>query len=156
MVDLSQDAGGDCTYTFEAFQVNILGRAKCNAIEGFRRALHGVQDFYSHSNWVDHEDRNRPVGIGNPPGLGIMTDPLFLDLRASNNISDEISLNLTTGCYKLVGSCADHVTHQILNKDHGIINLDGPIGAVGPNTPRSDVGSNFALAVASAVRDSRR
>jgi hypothetical protein len=26
-------------------------RAKCAAIEGRGRVLHGVQDFYAHSNW---------------------------------------------------------------------------------------------------------
>jgi hypothetical protein len=38
-------------------------RAKCQAIEGFGRALHGAQDFYSHSNWTDVADPNKPISL---------------------------------------------------------------------------------------------
>ena len=38
-------------------------RAKCTTIEAFGRVLHGVQDFYAHSNWADRADPTRPVGV---------------------------------------------------------------------------------------------
>jgi hypothetical protein len=37
-------------------------RAKCASLEAFGRVLHGVQDFYAHSNWSDEADPGRPVG----------------------------------------------------------------------------------------------
>jgi len=46
-------------------------RAKCGATEGLARALHGVQDFYAHSNWADEADPARPTGDDNPPGLNL-------------------------------------------------------------------------------------
>ena len=52
-----------CTFTG-----GFSGRAKCNVIEGLGRALHGVQDFYSHSNYADERDPSRPLAITNPPG----------------------------------------------------------------------------------------
>src|SRR3954466_6759697 len=42
-------------------------RAKCTALEAFGRVLHGVQDFYSHSNWADEADPARALGDNNPP-----------------------------------------------------------------------------------------
>lgn len=159
MVDLSSS----CTFSFPFLQVNLLGRAKCNALEGFGRALHGVQDFYSHSNWADHEDTTQPISDINPPGLGFTDNAQFLDLRAENNISSMIPHNLTTGCFTTIGldktpgilGCKHRVTHHTLNKDHGIINLDGSFGPIGTDTPRSGVPGNFELAVNAAVRDSK-
>ena len=60
------DLGSDCT-----FVLGVPGRAKCNAIEGLGRALHGSQDFYSHSNWADEPDPGRPINPSNPPGLNL-------------------------------------------------------------------------------------
>ena len=54
----------DCRF-FEAAET----RAKCASLEGLGRALHGVQDFYSHSNWADEADPTRPIDDTNPPGL---------------------------------------------------------------------------------------
>lgn len=65
----------DCTFTLGA-----PGRGKCNGIEGFGRALHGVQDFYAHSNWTDKPDPGRPIGTGNPPAS---TSPCLLPSSAS-------------------------------------------------------------------------
>jgi len=56
-------------------------RAKCASIEGLGRVLHGVQDFYSHSNWADEADPARPIGVENPPGLNRPGPSPLLDLR---------------------------------------------------------------------------
>ena len=68
-------------------------RAKCNAIEGIGRTLHGAQDFYAHSNWADEADPARPVGPENPPGLNLPGPSSVLDLRTSSspNVPAELS-----------------------------------------------------------------
>ncbi|KAK0750897.1 hypothetical protein B0T18DRAFT_478048 [Schizothecium vesticola] len=156
--------GGDCTFAFASLQTNERGRAKCNVIEGLGRALHGVQDFYAHSNWVDRADPSQPISHVNPPGLA-RTDraPFLTDLAATGPIDPaQIPHNLSTGCFVLpdktpgVGGCTDRVTHHTLTKDHGIIFLNGSFGDAGPDTPRSEaVPGNFELAVQAAVEDSQ-
>lgn len=163
MVGLSGPFAGDCTFAFPALQGNGSGRAKCHALEGLGRALHGVQDFYSHSNWADSANPNLPIGVSNPPGLAMAGTAPFLDLRATGPIPPEqIPLNLTTGCFALpdsspgTGDCAGRVTHRALSKDNGVIRLDGSFGDVGPDSPRSEaVPANFRLAVQAAIRSSR-
>jgi hypothetical protein len=162
MVELSDRPGGDCTFAFPEWQSDDFGRAKCNVIEGFGRALHGVQDFYSHSNWVDHADPTKPIGLFNPPGLGINGTAPFLSLRGNGTIPlDQIPRNLTTGCFSLPdtpsgsGECQGRITHHALSKDKGIIHLDGSVGTV-PMDPRSEAfPGNFPLAVQAAIQHSR-
>jgi hypothetical protein len=162
MVELTGRPGGDCTFAFPEWQSDDFGRAKCHAIEGFGRALHGVQDFYSHSNWVDHADPTKPIGLSNPPGLGMNGIAPFLNLRGNGVIPpDQIPLNLTTGCFSLPdsplgsGECEGRITHHALSKDKGIIHLDGSVGAVAMD-PRSEAfPSNFPLAVQAAIHHSR-
>jgi len=163
MVDLSSTFG-NCLFAFPSLQNHQSGRAKCNVIEGFGRALHGVQDFYAHSNWVDKADPSQPISDINPPGLG-RTDraPFVVDLGATGPIPpDQIPHNLSTGCFVLSdktpgeGDCAGRVTHHTLTKDHGIIHLNGTFGASGPDTPRTEaIDDNFQLAVKAAVEASR-
>ncbi|MEW1751708.1 CinY protein [Streptomyces angustmyceticus] len=136
------------------FALGIPGRAKCEALEGLGRALHGTQDFYSHSNWTDHADPRRATGTANPPGLGRTTPAPFLRLADPAAIST-VPTALTTGCFTLLpGGCAGRVTHDTLNKDTGII--DAVSGAAtGPTTSRGKVAGNFAAAVAVAVENTR-
>ncbi|KAK4125823.1 hypothetical protein N657DRAFT_569150 [Parathielavia appendiculata] len=159
MVDLS---GGDCAFAFPAWQSDGFGRAKCNVIEGLGRALHGIQDFYSHSNWVDSADPTKPIGVSNPPGLGMNGSAPFLNLRGNSTIPpDLIPHNLTTGCFALPdspegsGECEGRITHGALSKDKGIINLDGTFGDEAMD-PRSEASpNNFPLAVQAAIQHSR-
>jgi hypothetical protein len=57
--------------------------AKCKVVDGFGRALHAAEDFWSHTNWADQANPDEPTilpGTGddaaptynilNPPGLG--------------------------------------------------------------------------------------
>jgi hypothetical protein len=128
-------------------------RAKCAALEGFGRALHGVQDFYAHSNWADEADPALPIGDENPPGLDLPAPSPVLDLRRDTTSS--IPAGLSTGCFVVrdevpgVGECASRVTHAALNKDRGLINADTG-EAIDPTTPRGMVEGNFAKAVAGA------
>jgi hypothetical protein len=138
---------------------NNEARAKCGSLEGLGRALHGVQDFYSHSNWADEADPSRPIGPENPPGLHRPGPSVVLDLRGTSPVS--VPAELTTGCFVLkdrspgVGECLDRVTHAALNKDNGLI--DPRSGdATEPTTPRGAVGQNFAEAVAAAIAETRR
>jgi hypothetical protein len=133
-------------------------RAKCTALESFGRALHGVQDFYAHSNWTDVGDPDRPAGAGNPPGLRRSAPSPVLDLRGSG--APAVPADLTTGCFVLrdqipgVGACAGRVTHAALNKDNGLVDpADGTTSA--PATLRGRTGQNFARAVAGAVIETR-
>jgi hypothetical protein len=134
-------------------------RAKCTSLEHFGRALHGVQDFYSHSNWSDTADPDRPIGVDNPPGLNLPAPSPILDLRGSG--TPTVPADLTTGCFVLrdtvpgVEECAGRVTHAALNKDLGLIDPNTG-SATGPTTPRGMVGSNFAKAVAGAIAETRR
>jgi hypothetical protein len=162
-----------CRFSFPELHLHVFARGKCSAIEGFGRALHGIQDFYAHSNWVDSPAEG-PVGLGNPPGLGRDDVPTFLDLRAENEIEEQVPHNLSTGCFGgaltdgPVGQsghplepgsmdCTGRITHHTLNKDNGIIDPHtGSTTFPGPNTPRSDVEGNFERAVQAAIKDSQR
>jgi hypothetical protein len=134
-------------------------RAKCATLEGFGRALHGVQDFYAHSNWADQADPGLPVGDENPPGLDLPAPSPLLDLRGA--AAPDPPAELSTGCFVArdevpgVGNCQLRVTHAALNKDRG--QIDPVTGAAtDPTTPRGMVGTNFAKAVSGAVTETRR
>lgn len=133
-------------------------RAKCASLEGFGRALHGAQDFYAHSNWVDDADPGRPVGADNPPGLDLPAPSPVLDLRSDT--APSVPTDLSTGCFVVrdevpgVGECEDRVTHAALNKDRGLI--DPATGrTTDPTTPRGMVEDNFAKAVAGATEETQ-
>jgi hypothetical protein len=142
------DLTNTCTFTG-----GFNGRAKCNVLEGFGRALHGVQDFYSHSNYADERDPARPAGVNNPPGLANTGPAAVMSLRGAVGA---IPADLSTGCFVIFGNgCRNRVTHDTLNKDNGIID---PVtgAATGPTTARGRIGTNFARAVAGAIADTRR
>jgi hypothetical protein len=146
------DITSDCT-----FVGGVPGRAKCNAIEGLGRALHGAQDFYSHSNWADQSDPSRPISISNPPGLGLPGPSPILDLAGTS--TPTIPTDLTTGYYAGIFSdkCPgkNRVTHACLNKDEALI--DPTSGAASdPKTPRGQVGGNEQAAVSGAIAETRR
>jgi hypothetical protein len=146
------DLTSDCT-----FAGGVAGRAKCNAIEGLGRALHGAQDFYSHSNWADEADPSRPIGITNPKGLNLPGPSPILDLVGTG--TPAIPPDLVTGFYPGVftDTCprAGRITHACLNKDKVLI--DPVSGATSdPQTPRGRVGTNAAKAVAGAIAETRR
>jgi hypothetical protein len=148
------DIAAECR-VFEAAE----GRAKCSTLEALGRVLHGVQDFYAHSNWADVGDPARPIGEDNPPGLSRTGPNPMFDLRKETPAT--VPAELTTGCFVLrdevagVGDCADRVTHAALNKDNGLV--DPETGeATDPTTPRGMVKDNFARAVAGAIEETRR
>ncbi|KAE9974487.1 hypothetical protein EG328_003817 [Venturia inaequalis] len=162
-----------CRFSFPELHLHIFARGKCSAIEGFGRALHGIQDFYAHSNWADSPAEG-PIGLSNPPGLGRDDPPTFLDLRAENAIDEQVPKNLSTGCFGggltdgPIGQpghplepgsmdCTGRITHHTMNKDNGIIDpYTGTTNSPGPNTPRSNIEDNFERAVRAAIKDSQR
>ncbi|KAK3361297.1 hypothetical protein B0T24DRAFT_585868, partial [Lasiosphaeria ovina] len=150
------------------------GRAKCEALEGFGRALHGVQDFYSHSNWADVADTKVNISRTNPPGLSLPASSFILDLRsAASPAGLTVPDDLTTGCF--ISSFGDplggakecikqgRITHDTLNKDKGVIG-DAPSVALPPGTPltsgpgtaRGQIAHNFEQAVVGAIGETRR
>ncbi|MCB5168419.1 CinY protein [Streptomyces bambusae] len=144
------DLSSDCT-----FVLGVTGRGKCNAIEGFGRALHGTEDFYSHSNWADRADSRSAIGIANPPGLARTGAAPFLRLAAPAPAAADIPADLSTGCFSLnPWGCGKRITHSVLNKDNGIIDpLTGE--ATAPTTPRGQIEANFSAAVQAAIADTR-
>ncbi|KAF7131437.1 hypothetical protein CNMCM5793_004608 [Aspergillus hiratsukae] len=133
------------------------GNAKCSVLAGFGAALHGFQDFYSHSNWGDSELTSDAVDT---PGLRQVEPAPFLDVWASKGLSNaNIPENLTTECYHdpVTDSpnCSDRITHKTLNKDLGII--DPVSGATSsPTTERGQYDGNFNAAVQLAIQETRR
>ncbi|TGZ78500.1 hypothetical protein EX30DRAFT_343216 [Ascodesmis nigricans] len=144
----------DTSCTFGPFP-NTPGDAKCEALEGFGRALHGVQDIYSHSNWGDTSNASLPISITNPPGLGRSGVIPWMDLRQTGGVTAE--QNFATGCFLDLPNvaCVGRITHGTLNKDGGEINA-GSGAATLPRTTRGQIGTNFANAVSGAIADSKR
>jgi hypothetical protein len=135
-----------CTY------LGQKGRAKCNVIEDFGLMLHASQDFYSHSNWVDHPAAG-PTTLSNPVGLGHAGRSPWLDLRRDSAFPQ----GLITGCFDTISiaspekGCPGHIKHEDLNKDKGTI--DPQLGA--GTTNRGKVNANFQHAVEAAIDDTR-
>lgn len=139
------------------------GTAKCRALEGLGRALHGVQDFYSHSNWTDTAAPGA-TGPTNPPGLGHTGIAPFMDLTPAAAPTPDPGL--ITGYYE--GFFSDkckaanvRVRHACLNKDLAKITVDSGADPVtytvsDPLTVRGKVGDNEKKAVDAAVADTRR
>ncbi|MFH8788277.1 hypothetical protein [Streptomyces roseoverticillatus] len=132
-------------------------RAKCKAFKAFGESLHGIQDFYAHSNWTDKAGTGKPPGIHNPPGLNRPAPSPLLDLTASRPPAD-IPVDLSTGCFYLPGSgsCTGRIAHSDdMNKDNGLI--DQRTGAASdPTTPRGKAAGNFDRAVHGAITETRR
>ena len=148
------DLAVDCNYI--PYQSD---RAKCNALGGFGKALHGVQDFYAHSNWADVA--KAPHNVKNPPGLGMREVAPMLDMSAP--LDFDIPRNLSTGCFSLLENeqfpwmspCKDRITHDILNKDTGHISPSSG-KASWASTRRGKKNGNFKEAVRLAVLDTQR
>lgn len=132
------------------------------ALHDFGRALHAVQDFYSHSNWGDLA-RPGPVGRENPPGLNQRTPTLLFNLLMPQPTAAQVPYELSTGCYD--DGCEGRVVHggykeaeeqdRALNKDKGRIDDAGH--ASDPKTYRGqgNGGHNFRQAVGDAISDTR-
>lgn len=147
------DLNSNCT-----FVGGFKGRAKCNAIEGLGRALHGVQDFYAHSNWVGDSDILQPVGLENPPGLQRRDPAPFMELASPGPFPVEsVPVELTTGCFGTPVGCSGRISHGALNKDTGTIGFDWRnLTYANATTFRGKVEANFWHAVNLAIIDTRR
>ena len=154
----AMDISGDNRCTF----VLTSGRAKCDELEAFGRALHAVQDFYSHSNYADTANPALPPSLTNPPGVGMTTIADFWDL--SNPTITSVPNPLASGCYPN-SSCTNRVTHDdALNKDTASIDWRGgasaTVSCTKNGTPicstRGLIGDNEANAVRLAILETRR
>lgn len=129
------------------------GRAKCNVLEDLGLAFHTAQDFYAHTNWVDIPDKNRPIGLTNPPGLGHSGPAPWMN--PLKHVAPPAGL--ISGCFQGIPErlfCRGRVHHADLNKDTGPINPRTGRAGIG-TTERGRVNGNFARAVAAAVQDTR-
>jgi hypothetical protein len=110
---------------------NIENLAKCRAIVGFGRALHGGEDFYAHSNWTDVA--YPPYSALNPPGLGLSGPARPLLLLSTPEASPVAATppDFTTECYNVIdrpqgfGACSGRATHATMTKDEGKIDAHG-------------------------------
>ena len=131
--------------------------AKCRFLDYFGRAVHGVQDFYSHSNWVDQAEPGQPTSVTNPPGMGKRElSPLFA-LRTPVPGRADIPEQLSTGCYPS-DECAGRIRHdEELNKDRAIIDAAGNVTFDRSwITHRGGIADNEQQAVTWAINDTRR
>ncbi len=131
-------------------------RAKCRFVDLFGRALHGVQDFYSHSNWVDSADPGRPTGVANPPGMHRNGVFPLMSFRLPLASPSDVPERLATGCYPS-DECAGRIRHdEELNKD--VAEIDPVTGAVTRDgtSARGRIADNQERAVLWAIRDTRR
>jgi hypothetical protein len=141
------------------FDNTYSGTAKCNALEGFGRALHGAQDFYSHSNWADESDPTKPISVLNPPGLNLLAPAPVLDLAGTGPVPlGDVPTTFTTGYYQLgLDYCTflnTRIRHACLNKDSaGVIDSAGNAPSAG--TPRGQVRHNEQKAVTAAIAETR-
>jgi hypothetical protein len=136
------------------FVIPLGGRAKCDVYQAFGRVLHAGQDFYSHSNYSDVADPRQPIGIDNPPGLGLRGASPFLSLTGP---APAVPFTLATGCFSLIPvvGCLGRIDHDALNKDTGQISpFTGKAGR--GTTARGKIGLNFQAAVSGAIAETRR
>ncbi|MDW5596962.1 hypothetical protein VSS74_21625 [Conexibacter stalactiti] len=139
------------------------GRPKCRVLEPFGYVLHMAEDFYSHTNWADHQDPARRLSPENPIGLDRHDLAPFLDLRVGYR--DNVPDNFTGSCYPKKACGHDRVIHGEsnrdlgLNKDKGLIDLRTG-RTTEPGTPRGRIfvegATNFQRAVSMAAREARR
>ena len=157
-VNLSRSS---CTFVFR-----VPWRAKCNALEGFGSALHGVQDFYSHSNWADEADGTRPIGPqparpqskrpgpSHGPAPGRDGDSAG---RLGHRVLRPIRLEVQWA-HRPSGAAKDY---GAINPHTGAATPTSRVPAGAPTPPsgatvRSLVGTNFQKAVTGAIADTRR
>ena len=137
------------------FQPEVKENAKCTVLADFGMLLHASQDFYAHTNWVDHADSVQPTGPANVPGLAKEGRASWIDLRKDTPFPG----GLISGCFENApeekycnyGAGLSRAKRLTLNKDMGTI--DPEIGK--GTTPRGLVDDNFARAVAAAIDDTR-
>lgn len=164
--------------SFDGGQKITASYAKCSVLEPFGYILHAVEDFYSHSNYIDGSDTSKPISISNPPGflpnlpVAASSLPTFWNLSSNTEITS-LADNLfgktggftgntaewpITGCYP-DKSCAGRVTHTQLTKDlsGGIDYTKGAEATIGaPGNPRGATNGNTLRAVRMAVLEVRR
>lgn len=137
------------------FARDVKENAKCTVIADFGILLHASQDFYAHTNWVDHADSTQAIGPTNVPGLAQSGRAPWIDLRRDAPFPS----GLISGCFQNApeenycnyGEGLMRAKRLTLNKDMGTI--DPEIGK--GTTPRGLIADNFARAVEAAIDDTR-
>ena len=143
------------------------GTGKCRALGNLGKVLHGIQDFYAHSNWTDSARAGLPTGIHNPPGLNRTDRPPLLNML---QVPATITPGLQTACFDfLIDQCKNRIDHdKDLGKDKGTVNVTLQAGLPGRGLPnpvtaapartvppsRGEVRGNFEKAVTGAVSES--
>ena len=142
----------DCSFPYD---LRATGSAKCQVLNSMGRAIHLIQDFWTHSNWGDQPGPG-PIGIDNPPGMGRTDIPAFLRYPVPNGYA--IPEELMSGCDDsadvppLVRNCPNRVAHSKLAKDNGLIDPNTGTATPAAKYARANVGTNFQDIVTGARR----
>ena len=131
-------------------------RAKCRFVDLFGRTLHGVQDFYSHSNWVDRNNGHDETDLENPPGMYRSEVFPLMSFRLPLSSPSDVPEQLATGCFPS-DECEGRIKHdETLNKDTAEINpVTGEVTLDGTSA-RGQILDNQQRAVTWAIADTRR
>ncbi|HVX20767.1 MAG TPA: hypothetical protein VHB02_05420 [Acidimicrobiales bacterium] len=135
--------------------------AKCAVLNQFGRALHTIEDFWSHSNWADIATPLQPTSGVNPPGLNRSYPPPYFTVGYTPKTAPATDFppTLITGYDDSIGSCPwGRVCHSVLNKDRGTVDpitgaTSNPTATASPRgtiVTSADQRTNFDKTVAGA------
>lgn len=149
--------GQPCKFSFTiTSEPPVPANKRCAAVDFYGQALHGAEDFYSHTNWSDRAVA--PFDAENPPGYGQDSLASFLNFR---HVDDFLprgaypSPPFSGGCFVLghQSECDGHVKHDTLAKDEGYVNpRTGEGTPTGDSNRRARENGNFGRAVSLAVK----
>ncbi|MFD7665632.1 hypothetical protein [Streptomyces sp. NPDC059788] len=88
------------------FTDELKPNPKCNVIEQFGRGLHGIQDFYAHSNWADSEIRSDTPDLAYSKKIGTWANPKGLKHKTPFPLFDFARLGVRPVDYHAVQNAA--------------------------------------------------
>ncbi|CAF2816456.1 unnamed protein product [Rotaria sp. Silwood2] len=155
----------------DAAMTNMMMKDYEKARESFGALLHTVQDFYSHSNWIEIGHRVPNKGIGKYEILGRYASKgkrtcidCVGDACRTNIDSDIIKENILTSGYfglKVFGELLDKQTKPVGKCSHGgvtdyTVETDARGGGINKDSLRSDHGHLHTLAASVAYNATKQ
>ncbi|CAF1566375.1 unnamed protein product [Rotaria sp. Silwood1] len=155
----------------DAAMTSMMMKDYEKARESFGALLHTVQDFYSHSNWIEIGHRVPNKGIGKYEILGRYASKEMRtcidcvgDACRTNIVSDIITENILTSGYfglRIFGELFDKHTKPVGKCSHGgvmdyTVETDAKGGGISKDTSRSDHGHLHTLAASVAYNATKQ
>lgn len=131
------DITDDCNVAYDPAlnptATHSRGQAKCDLLIAYGRAMHLVEDFFSHSNWVDANPAT--ASLTNPPGLGNDITNVPDGLRFPRSDAELMtflqSSEVISGGYPKPWGAVTRIYHDYaLTKDEGDGKIDWKAGTV--------------------------